>query len=305
MEMPAARFLEVGPIRTRYFEAGQGPAVVLIHGGDFDYRTLVSAEGWGPLFGPLAEKFHVYAFDKLGAGMTDNPASDEQYTMGATIDHAWGVLQGLDIPKAVLVGSSRGAMPAVRIALDHPDRVSAVVILASNTLAPDDLSVPLYFYTQMYETPNAVPTPETVRQLYEANSYRKGRSGPDPTQGINELRPFHPDRPFEAGAIERMHRLMNEFFLPDLEVVKAKTLRQLRYYGLRMPSLIVWGLEDPSAPLKIGVELYRIIGPASKWAEFHVLNRAGHGAYRDRPDDVAGVITEFLQRALAKTGSYA
>ncbi len=71
MEKP--KFRNVDGIRTRYYEAGIGEPLVLIHGGSFG--SYYSADHWSLNFDGLSKHFHVYAFDKLGQGYTDNPRS--------------------------------------------------------------------------------------------------------------------------------------------------------------------------------------------------------------------------------------
>jgi pimeloyl-ACP methyl ester carboxylesterase len=66
---PADRYVEVGPVRTRYWDEGEGEGIplVLIHGfGD-------SVETWSRVIGRLAEHHRVVALDVLGAGRTDKP----------------------------------------------------------------------------------------------------------------------------------------------------------------------------------------------------------------------------------------
>src|SRR5262245_52250046 len=77
--MGEAKFVDVNGIRTRYFEGGTGEPLVLVHGGQ--WPSTASADGWAPIFDHLAANFHVYAFDKLGVGYTDNPKTDADFTM--------------------------------------------------------------------------------------------------------------------------------------------------------------------------------------------------------------------------------
>jgi len=57
---------------------------VLFHGGHFGSHDAADcAEDWSLNFDGLAERFHVYAVDKIGQGFTDNPQRDEDYTMAA------------------------------------------------------------------------------------------------------------------------------------------------------------------------------------------------------------------------------
>ena len=82
-------------------------------------------------------------------GDTDNPKSDADYTMGAVIDHAWAFVRTLEIKDVTLAGHSRGALPAARIAVDHPELVKALVIFDSNTLPAEDPSMSYDFYTKL------------------------------------------------------------------------------------------------------------------------------------------------------------
>ena len=58
-------------MRTRYYEAGVGDPLVLIHGGQF--ATVSSLDCWSRNLEALAGRFRVIAFDRLGEGFTDNP----------------------------------------------------------------------------------------------------------------------------------------------------------------------------------------------------------------------------------------
>lgn len=120
MGMP--KFVDVDGIRTRYFDAGRGPVLVLIHGGQ--WPATASADGFAAIFDRLAARYHVYAFDKLGMGFTDAPKSAAGYSMDAIVRHAYGFIRAAGTTRAIVAGHSRGALPAVRIAADHPELVT-------------------------------------------------------------------------------------------------------------------------------------------------------------------------------------
>ena len=131
------KFVDVDGIRTRYFEKGNGENLVLIHGGVFGSNDAADCSlDWGLNFDALAQWFHVYALDKLGQGLTDNPRSDGDYTMAATIRHAIGFLEALGLGEVHLVGHSRGAYVAARMTLERPDLVKSCIPVDTNTLAP-------------------------------------------------------------------------------------------------------------------------------------------------------------------------
>lgn len=116
--MTNEKFVDVDGIKTRYFEKGDGPVVVLFHGGHFGSHDCADcADDWGLNFDGLAKWFHVFAVDKLGQGHTDNPKRDEDYTMAAVVRHAYGFLKALGLRNVHPVGHSRGAFVVGRLAL--------------------------------------------------------------------------------------------------------------------------------------------------------------------------------------------
>ena len=113
--------------------------MVLIHGGQ--WPATASADGFAAIFDRLAASYHVYAFDKLGMGFTDAPKSAADYSMDAIIRHAYGFIRAVGITRAIVAGHSRGALPAVRIAVDHPELVTHLIVFDTNALAPDDVTL--------------------------------------------------------------------------------------------------------------------------------------------------------------------
>ena len=171
--MGQAKFVDVNGIRTRYFDGGTGEPMVLVHGGQ--WPSTASADTWAPIFDHLAAKFHVYAVDKLGMGFTDNPKTEADFSMDAINDHTLGFIQAVGIRRAVLVGHSRGALPVARIAVDHPDTVSHLVILDSNTLAPPDPNTPERIDPEANREP---PSREELKRI-------RLRQQPDRREGLS------------------------------------------------------------------------------------------------------------------------
>jgi pimeloyl-ACP methyl ester carboxylesterase len=112
LERPGARLV--------YEVAGDGPAVVLIHGFGLDMRM------WDPQAGPLAARFRVVRYDCRGFGASGPLDPAVPYThagdLVALLDH-------LDIGDAVLAGLSFGGRVALQAALAAPDRVRGLALL--------------------------------------------------------------------------------------------------------------------------------------------------------------------------------
>lgn len=289
--MENAKFVTVDGIKTRYFEGGSGEALVLIHGGQFG--SYYSADHWSLNFNALCTDFHVYAFDKLGQGFTDNPKSEDDYTMRAVIDHAYGFLRAVGIQRATLIGHSRGALPAARIAVDYPEMVKAIVILDSNTLPADDPSTPVDFYPKLDEGAPPVPNREFVCREPEANSYSRSHITDDFAEAMLTIALL----PKIMEARQKMARLAGSQLLPEIRSKKYETLDLIKSGRLKAPTLIVWGLNDPSASVKLGMDLLQLIGSVVDRTQLHVFNHTGHYLFRERPEELHRLITGFVKHS--------
>ena len=71
LDLSKIRWADVDSVRTRYYEAGQGEPLVLIHGGDFGFIDALDTSSLN--LTELSNNFHVFAVDKFGQGHTDVP----------------------------------------------------------------------------------------------------------------------------------------------------------------------------------------------------------------------------------------
>ncbi len=113
-------FAKVNGTRLFYESMGEGPAVVLVHGG------LVDSRMWDAQMGPLSKRFRVVRYDLRGYGRSAAPA-DEYYPL----EDLRALLDYLKIDKATLVGLSLGGIVAADFALEHPARVERLVLVGS------------------------------------------------------------------------------------------------------------------------------------------------------------------------------
>jgi 3-oxoadipate enol-lactonase len=108
--------VEVGGGHLYYDKAGQGPAVVLLHGFGVDRRS------WADQMGPFADRYTVIAVDLRGFGLASMP--DGPYRHHEDIAR---VLDHLGIEQTSLVGSSMGGRVAFDFAIAFPDRTRVVI----------------------------------------------------------------------------------------------------------------------------------------------------------------------------------
>jgi pimeloyl-ACP methyl ester carboxylesterase len=116
------KYITIGGIKTRYWQAGeQGSLVLLIHG------ITRSVEDWQPNMADLATRHRVFALDVLGFGFTDKP-TNEEYTIGRLARFVLDFMTALNIPKAHLMGNSLGGTIALACATQAPERVLSMVL---------------------------------------------------------------------------------------------------------------------------------------------------------------------------------
>ena len=124
------RTIQVGDIRTRYLEAGQGPHLVLLHGGEYGASAETT---WKFNIAPLGKYFHVIAPDMLGYGRTDKIYSFSDPS-GFRIKHIQRLLETLGVSHAFFVGNSSGGGTLLRAAVMEPPsfQIEKMVTLCGN-----------------------------------------------------------------------------------------------------------------------------------------------------------------------------
>ncbi|MBS4751272.1 alpha/beta fold hydrolase [Nocardioides sp. zg-ZUI104] len=164
---PAApRTVRVDGADVAYHESGSGPALLLVHGG------APGATGWGN-FGQnvpfLASRFRTIVVDLPGFGGSEWVPTPEG-RMRAHAAVLVGLLERLEVPSAHVVGLGSGGAVAMRMALDHPERVDRLVLVSSAgglamfEPAPTEGLRAIRDYYR-----GAGPSPEKMRRYLEAS----------------------------------------------------------------------------------------------------------------------------------------
>lgn len=120
--MPAVRMVETNGIRLAVYEAGSGPAVVLLHGFPglaFSWRNQIPAL--------VGAGYRVIAPDLRGYGLSDAPTAVEAYDITQLTADLTGLLDALGIERAVFMGHDWGGLLAWQMPLLHVSRVAGVI----------------------------------------------------------------------------------------------------------------------------------------------------------------------------------
>jgi len=291
MPMPKkGKFVTVEGIRTHYYEKGRGRHVVLVHGGNFGSKDASgNSWTWSRNFDALARSFHVVAVDKLGQGYTANPKRDADYTMQAVVRHLGAFLAKMKLSEVHLVGHSRGGYVTARLTLEQPDLVASCTVVDSNSLAPG---------VGMNEVVLANPphpplSRECQRWVLERYSYGHEHIDDDWLDVLMDI--GRQAKHHEAVDAMERRKLKTRQFLPGLARDRADTFARIRDTGMRRPTLVMWGYNDPTALLEQGRRLYDLIASTERRAYMHIANRAGHFSMREQADNFSAALAGFIR----------
>jgi 2-hydroxy-6-oxonona-2,4-dienedioate hydrolase len=286
------KFIDVDGIRTHYWEKGTGPALLLVHGGQPTGKDG-GALTWLRNFDGLAKKFHVYAIDRLGQGLTDNPKSraDYEHYYERVADHVWGFINAVGMNKVALVGHSQGGWPVSRLALDHPDRVSCLVNV-DGVLAPGgDLNVHtsrFYLHTIQFHPPGGA-TFESMKRTREFQSY-----------SLNNIYDFAVQRGYELAQLPKLEDatvMMKDLRMnprhPAAQALFEQAREDIAAGMLKVPSLVIWGYNDPSSPYPGGLALFELINKETPISQLHVFANSGHESHIEYPEQFNKVVASF------------
>ncbi len=281
----------VGDVDVFYREAGpaDGPVVLLLHG----FPT--SSHMFRDLIPELAERYRVIAPDLPGFGHTKAPPRGGfEYTFDHLAQVIDGFVEVLGLHRFALYVFDYGAPVGFRVAMAHPERITAIVSQNGNAYL-DGLS-DAWGAWQIYWRE---PTPEhreACQVSLSPEAIRDGQylHGADPVLVSPDgytLDLAHMDRP-DAQEIQLDLVLDYQHNLASYPAVQAYFRRH------QPPMLAVWGKND-IAFLAAGAEAYRRDLPL---AEIHLLD-TGHFALETHAAEIGALMRDFLGRRHLKPGS--
>jgi 2-hydroxy-6-oxonona-2,4-dienedioate hydrolase len=262
----AEKDVTVLSFKLHYREAGHGAPVILLHGLGGD------GSRWGPNIGPLATTFHVIALDQIGFGQSDKPLAN--YHIGMLSEFLVDFMKAVGTPRASLVGNSMGAQVAEYTAVHYPSAVDRIVLIdgAGYMRSPDTPAVDPHL-RQIQNGVTRDETREFMRILFHDKSLVTDQVVDD----------------------NFMLRLRSAFAISKIQESFDRSvggITQSEMQTIKAPTLIVWGRYDELAgpPERGGERLHRDIAGS----RLIVIDNAGHMPQLERPDDVNGLLKEFL-----------
>ncbi len=270
--------LTVNNHRMAYLDAGEGHPVILIHGfGGSMWQ-------WENQYSPLSRQFRVIIPDLIGSGISDKP--DTVYSPEQLLHFFLEFMDILEIPQATLIGNSMGAGLAMAIALDHPHRVTNLILISGfPAQVADSVASPEFRRLLAHRPPLWLAT--IGNQI----------AGRGTTERFLKEMVYKPSL-ISAPVIERSFRnrqrgdLLRPLYslLDHLDNWEAQYGKRLNH--ISQPTLLLWGGHDRVFPIDVGKALKSLI-PQAEW---HIIPEAGHLPQWEQPQIVNPLISQFLDK---------
>jgi len=265
------RELQLGDLRVAYTQAGDGPPLVLLHGGMEDSRS------WRRQVDGLADEFTVLAWDAPGCGRSSDVPETWRLSEYADALAAWLSATGTERPH--VLGLSWGSSLALELYRRHP-QVPASLILASayagwaGSLSSEETAARLEGVLAAADLP-----------LENALAALPGVLSPGAPSGLlEELTVIWADNTGrrKPGGYRAMAHAMAE---ADLRDVLPR---------IAVPVLLLYGALDERSPLKVADELHARI----RSSRLVVIKGVGHSANAEAPGEFNAHVRAFLRSVI-------
>lgn len=264
--------------RMGYRTAGEGRAVVLIHG------MAGSSETWAPVMPALGGSAKVVAPDMPGHGASAKPRGD--YSLGALASGVRDLLILLGIDRATIVGHSLGGGVAMQFAYQFPERCDRLVLVSSGGLGREVSMLLRTLSAPGAEYALALGCSQRIRKAGIAVGGWLSKVGIRPTPALGEIWRSYSSLSDPDTRTAFLHTLRAVVDVGGQRV----SARDRLYLAAEVPTLIVWGDRDPFIPVSHGHEAHTAM-PASR---LEIFEGSGHFPHRDSPERFASLLVEFI-----------
>lgn len=275
----AMRYLTVHGHRRAFVTAGDGPALLLLHGLGCDHST------WDPVIDSLARHYTVIAPDLLGHGRSDKPRAD--YSVSGYANGARDLLALLGFDRATVVGHSLGGGVALQFAYQYPELTERLVLVASGGFGPEVTPMLRAISTPGFHQVTGLLTLPGIRHIGTLAMRLLAATGLSQTRDLDQVADIFesfqdPDR---RAAIAHVVRAAVDW---KGQVI---TLSDRAYLIDDIPMCVIWGDEDHVIPPE-HAEVARVVAPH---ARVEIVPNAGHFPHRDHPERFVRIVRDFIR----------
>jgi len=262
---PGGSYVKANGLNMYYEEYGLGEPLVLIHGG------TNSNKRFEPHIPTFSKHFRVIAPDFRGHGQTDNPSGEFSYRLLA--DDMAAFINGLGLEKPLICGWSDGGQIALELGMHYPDLMKCMVVGAAWFRFSETYLSALR--AMGFESPGVVNI-ERIKQSWP--------------QMVEFLRSLH-SPPHDPDYWETLVTQISTMWMTPLGYT-AEDFRKIK-----IPTLILIGDRDETAPVEEAVEMYRFI----PGAELAIVPNSDHSLPLTRAELFTTLVLNFLVRHKAQT----
>ena len=259
-------YAELAGVNTCYLEAGPPDAeetIVFVHGWSGNVQN------WWDQFELFKSRYRVIAFDAPGHGKSERgPHLD--YSMHLHVEVLAALFEELELEEAIVVGNSGGGWTAANFAIEHPDKVSKLVLsdsTGSRTKGPA----------------GAVLWMINAKWL-ERSQVTSGEHYPGLDPKSRERQEFAVS--FD-GTVEELPYLeaLAQLLPPMYEVIPKQSLARIE-----APTLIIWGDDDHVVPIRA----MKAFDKGIPNSETYTVHLGGHTPMMNSPDEFNCAVASFL-----------
>jgi len=283
---PDSKFIKVNGLNVHYKEIGQGDTTfILLHGFG------ASVYSWHEVMQPFSQYGRVIAYDRPAFGLTDRPMPGEwkgesPYSSAANVEMFAGLMDALNVEKAILVGNSAGGSVAVAFALKHPERVQAL-ILVDPALGDEGGRFPSWLLSLMATPQMRHVGPLLVRNIAQTGNDTIRQAWHDPSLVTDEVIAGY-RKPLKAN---NWDRALYEFTIAS----RPLGLKE-RFVELKMPVIVIAGDDDRIIPTAYSIQAAQDI----PGAQLAILPSCGHVPHEECPTAFMDVVVKFLESVKLK-----
>lgn len=276
---PGLQFVTIHGYRRAYVMAGQGPAILLLHGIGMDHRS------WLPVIDKLASHYTVIAPDLLGHGRSDKPRAD--YSIAGYANAMRDLLTVLRVRSVTVAGHSLGGGIAMQFAYQYPQMTQRLVLVAAAGMGRSVNPLIRYFtlpgsgllLRAAAVSPIRVPLVDVITSV--------GSTGLPMTHDLHALADVYDGLGDPAAQYAFLHVLRAAVDWRG----QAITSLDRAYLAEHMPSMVVWGERDLVLPVKHARAAHEIL-PGSR---LEIFPDSGHVPFQDEPERFAEVMADFIE----------
>jgi pimeloyl-ACP methyl ester carboxylesterase len=257
--LPPLRSVQVFGQTIKYYDLGDGPPLLLIHGLGAD------ADVWAFCLEPLSQRYRVIAPDLLGFGRSSKPLIS--YRVPTFIEVLDRFLRALAVPRVSLVGNSMGGWISGWFAIEFPERVHKLVLNDAIGIVAGAVEIPVDL------RPSSL---QNMQEVMEFMFYDKAFATDELVEMAYELHLERNDGPTIASVLEATYQRQD--YLDD------------QLHRLKAPTLLIWGDSDRVSPLSMA-ENYRRLIPNTR---LEVIAQCGHIPALEKPQELVQHVLQFL-----------